>query len=33
MAVQQTLELPVIWDAMELMLPHFNGMNSTNNMS
>ena len=33
MAVQQTVELPVIWDAMELMLPHFNGMNYKNNIS
>ena len=27
-AVQQTVELPVIWDAMELMWPHYNGMKS-----
>ena len=33
MAVQQTVELPVIWDAMELMWPHYNGMNSKNNIS
>ena len=33
MAVQQTVDLPVIWDAMELMWPHFNGMNSKNSIS
>ena len=33
MAGQQTVELPVIWDAMELMLPHFNGMNADYSIS
>ena len=33
MTVQQTVELSVIWDAMELMLPHYNGMNSNDNIS
>ena len=31
-AFQQTVDLPVIWDAMELMWAHYNGMNSKNDI-